>query len=151
MRKILFPLAVLGILFTMSCEQEVEPMSTDIEVEPTYTVTYHGDGYTEGELPVDNNRYKTGDEFTVIIPENLKKQDGNTKRIFAFWGIANAEISENSGSIGYDNASKNAPGSFLRDIYFPEINADKLFLTKENIKFAVGTKNIDIYPSWKSE
>ena len=30
MRKILFPLAIFGILLTMSCEQEAEPMSETI-------------------------------------------------------------------------------------------------------------------------
>ena len=52
---------------------------------PTYTVTYHGNGNTGGSVPTDSNRYEQGD--TVTVAEN----NGGLVRFgyaFADWNTA---------------------------------------------------------------
>ena len=75
MRKILLTLAILGILLAMSnCDKEpMETMSSEIEPEKIYRVIYDGNGNTEGEVPVDNNLYATGDKFYPIWEASLRK------------------------------------------------------------------------------
>ena len=54
--------------------------------EKLYTVIYDGNGNTEGEVPVDDNLYATGDRFRVkwpINPAPLIKKDGKH-----LWGWA---------------------------------------------------------------
>lgn len=39
----------------------------------TYKITYDGNGFTGGEVPVDNTQYEKGDEGTVLEPGTMSK------------------------------------------------------------------------------
>jgi len=55
MRRVGFVFVI--VLFLLSCD--IDPMDIDIEngAPPYFTVTYHSEGHTAGEPPVDSNRY----------------------------------------------------------------------------------------------
>jgi uncharacterized repeat protein (TIGR02543 family) len=40
---------------------------------PTYTVTYDGNGYTSGSVPVDSNHYTSGASVTVLGPGSMAR------------------------------------------------------------------------------
>jgi hypothetical protein len=92
---------IVGIVFVLvSCD--TDSVNNHQTNEPQhYTVTYHGNGHTSGEVPVDLNEY--GDEhytFTVlpegvnrmelirynneVLPDNFIKKDGC---LFMGWSI----------------------------------------------------------------
>jgi len=92
MRKILFPLLILSIILSMSnCKEDTDGdngTENGEKGEQTYTVTYQlnspvppsipgmkptYDVEAVGGLPVDNNKYKSGDTVTLLpLPEQLK-------------------------------------------------------------------------------
>lgn len=42
-------------------------------VNPSYSVTYDGNGFTDGEVPVDTNEYQEGDDVTAAEKGSLEK------------------------------------------------------------------------------
>jgi uncharacterized repeat protein (TIGR02543 family) len=54
-------------------------------VEPTYTVTYDGNGYTGGTVPIDSTAYHSGDTVTVLGNTGSLVKTGYT---FAGWNTA---------------------------------------------------------------
>jgi len=70
MKKILFITLIFSIILTMSCkEDEDDPGKKGepaVEKPKIYKVTYDGNGYTGGNLPVDNNLYAEGDTFELV-------------------------------------------------------------------------------------
>ena len=57
--------------------------------DPTYTVRYNGNGYTEGTLPNDQGDLYHGDTYTVAAPiAAMKKIDGNDVYLFHCWNTA---------------------------------------------------------------
>jgi hypothetical protein len=53
MKKLVIALALAVLL--LSCDNG--GMEEDTEEEKYYTITYHSEGHTSGEVPVDTNRY----------------------------------------------------------------------------------------------
>jgi hypothetical protein len=85
------------VFLVMSCHNG--NMDNKNNGEPKFfTVTYHGNGHTSGEVPIDPNEYKEGDRI-IVLPdmsqlglsfpwdlykmENFIKKDGYT---FMGWG-----------------------------------------------------------------
>lgn len=56
--------------------------------DPTYTVTYDGNGKTEGTLPENHTDLYNGDTYKVGTPNNLKKQVGEDTYLFSCWNTA---------------------------------------------------------------
>ncbi len=57
--------------------------------DPTHTVHYDGNGYTEGTLPNDGTDLYHGDTYTVAAPiVAMKKVDGNDVYLFHCWNTA---------------------------------------------------------------
>jgi hypothetical protein len=59
-------LAILIIAFMVS--------GCDTPEDGSYSVLYQANGCTSGFPPVDNNKYKTGTEATVLGSNDLKKE-----------------------------------------------------------------------------
>jgi len=54
----------------------------------TYTVTYKGNGNSDGTVLTDNNTYQSGDEVTVLDKGNLEKIQDNIVYLFTGWNTA---------------------------------------------------------------
>jgi hypothetical protein len=80
MKKILFTLAVFGMIMGMSCDND----NVNNNEQPYFTVTYHGNGHTSGEPPVDTKKYKVpnrmklppepGEEATILDKGTMEKE-----------------------------------------------------------------------------
>jgi len=104
MRKLLIAFSLALLIF--SCNDDDVSNDNDnnnengIKEDPTFTVTYQLDAPIAkppdfkpthellGDLPVDNNKYKSGDTVTVLSTDIKLKEiaTGEINRIFDCWG-----------------------------------------------------------------
>ncbi|MDR2807625.1 MAG: hypothetical protein LBB43_01300 [Spirochaetaceae bacterium] len=74
-RLIIGAVALLNALFFIGCSTgDTDDGESDTPpAVPTYTVTYDGNGYTDGAVPEDLTEYKSGELVTVADGTDLKK------------------------------------------------------------------------------
>jgi len=76
---------------------------------PTYTVTYNGNGNTGGSVPVDNNNYLQGATVTVASPGNLARSGG--------YAFVNWNTLPNGSGISYSSGTTFPMGSTNVTLY----------------------------------
>jgi len=148
MKKILFPLLILGIVLTMS-----DCKDNETNEPQRFTITYFSEGHDSGEVPVDTNTYTEIDEIE-LIPGNIDALGLSTKEkedfinILREMGMTPGTLKkEGHNTCSWDLREAKSYNTVYSDIY---INID------ENTRYFPGgiryikiNKNITIYAEWE--
>lgn len=77
-------LSLLLIFLLFSCQQPVNKDETGVDLQISissgYSVIYYSNGATEGDVPLDTNRYNLGDYITIKDGSSLSKNSSSLIR-----------------------------------------------------------------------
>jgi hypothetical protein len=124
-KKLLFVLSIVFLFFSCSNED----VGNKNQPEKIYKITYFGDGYTSGELPVDNNLYAEGDK--IRLQRGTFQKEG-----FNFAGLRIYYAVSISNSLVGDRPPN--------DDGYCDVNRD--YITRTDV--IVGNHDIEVYPIW---